>query len=79
MAMILKAWNWYQNSLSVHPVRTQVATSGVLWAVGDITAQYITHTAAAKKQLSLTVVSVYVTIAFLILLPFFFVATLILL
>ncbi|XP_058736099.1 protein SYM1-like isoform X2 [Vicia villosa] len=54
MAMILKAWNWYQNSLSVHPVKTQVTTSGVLWAVGDITAQYITHTTAAKKQLSLT-------------------------
>lgn len=57
--MILKAWNWYQNSLSVHPVRTQVATSGVLWAVGDVTAQYITHSAAAaaassKKRLQLS-------------------------
>lgn len=56
MSMILRAWNWYQNSLSVHPVRTQVATSGVLWAVGDVTAQYITHSAAAssKKRLQLS-------------------------
>jgi protein Mpv17 len=45
--MMLKFWNWYQNSLSVHPVKTQVITSGALWAVGDVTAQYITHSAAA--------------------------------
>ncbi|MCI64361.1 protein SYM1, partial [Trifolium medium] len=29
------------NSLSVHPVKTQVITSGALWAVGDDPAQYI--------------------------------------
>jgi hypothetical protein len=59
MAMMLKFWNWYQNSLSVHPVKTQVTTSGILWAVGDVTAQYITHSAAAassaKKRLQLSV------------------------
>ncbi|WJX54262.1 hypothetical protein P8452_40167 [Trifolium repens] len=57
--MMLKFWNWYQNSLSVHPVKTQVTTSGILWAVGDVTAQYITHSAAAassaKKRLQLSV------------------------
>lgn len=78
MSMILKAWNWYQNSLSVHPVKTQVTTSGVLWAVGDITAQYITHTAAAKKHLSLTL-TVSVTNNNNISITFFFLATLILL
>jgi hypothetical protein len=59
MAMMLKFWNWYQNSLSVHPVKTQVTTSGILWAVGDVTAQYITHSAAAassaKKRFQLSV------------------------
>ncbi|MED6220666.1 hypothetical protein PIB30_047017 [Stylosanthes scabra] len=53
--MMLKAWKWYQNCLSVHPVKTQVISSGVLWAVGDVTAQYITHSAAKKRlQLSVT-------------------------
>ncbi|GAU11708.1 hypothetical protein TSUD_74590 [Trifolium subterraneum] len=49
--MMLKFWNWYQNSLSVHPVKTQVITSAALWAVGDVTAQYITHSAASKNPL----------------------------
>ncbi|XP_045822606.1 protein SYM1-like [Trifolium pratense] len=52
--MMLKFWNWYQNSLSVHPVKTQVITSAALWAVGDVTAQYITHSAASKKRLQLS-------------------------
>lgn len=48
--MMLKVWRWYQNCLSVHPVRTQVISSAILWGVGDITAQYITHSAAAKTK-----------------------------
>ncbi|CAL0331033.1 unnamed protein product [Lupinus luteus] len=57
--MILKAvWKWYQNSLSLHPVKTQVISSCVLWGVGDITAQFITHHASlsskTKKHLQLS-------------------------
>lgn len=40
---MLKLWNWYQKCLSVHPVKTQVISSGIIWGVGDIAAQYITH------------------------------------
>jgi protein Mpv17 len=73
MAMMLKFWNWYQNSLSVHPVKTQVTTSCVLWAVGDVTAQYITHSAAAsKKRLQLSVTTVRISPFFLIFCKFSF-------
>ncbi|BBN18919.1 protein Mpv17 [Marchantia polymorpha subsp. ruderalis] len=34
-------WSWYQGSLARQPVRTQVVTSGLLWAVGDVMAQTI--------------------------------------
>ncbi|KAK2985318.1 hypothetical protein RJ640_024314 [Escallonia rubra] len=45
---MLKLWKWYQNCLAVHPVKTQVISSGVLWGVGDIAAQSITHSTAKK-------------------------------
>ncbi|XP_017218025.1 uncharacterized protein LOC108195562 isoform X1 [Daucus carota subsp. sativus] len=45
-------WKWYQNTLVVHPVKTQVISSGVIWGVGDIAAQFITHSTA--KTLSHT-------------------------
>ncbi|KNA15315.1 hypothetical protein SOVF_099240 [Spinacia oleracea] len=45
---MLKLWRWYQNCLSVHPLKTQIASSGVLWGIGDIAAQYITHSTAHK-------------------------------
>ncbi|KAG5041672.1 hypothetical protein JHK85_014148 [Glycine max] len=59
--MMMKMWNWYQNSLSVHPVKTQAISSAILWGVGDLSAQYITHSAAPKKllQLSLLYVNFY--------------------
>ncbi|KAF7819809.1 protein SYM1-like [Senna tora] len=47
--MMLKLWNWYTNCLSVHPVKTQAISSGLLWAVGDAAAQYITHSASKKR------------------------------
>lgn len=47
---MLKLWKWYQNSLAVHPVKTQVISSGIIWGVGDIAAQSITHSTA--KNLS---------------------------
>lgn len=53
---MLKLWKWYQNCLAVHPLKTQVISSGFLWGVGDIAAQYITHaTAKSRLQLSVTV------------------------
>lgn len=52
---MLKLWKWYQNCLAVHPLKTQVISSGFLWGVGDIAAQYITHaTAKSRLQLSVT-------------------------
>ncbi|XP_056163749.1 uncharacterized protein LOC115690470 isoform X3 [Syzygium oleosum] len=46
---MLKAWKWYQSCLSVHPVKTQVISSGVLWGVGDVAAQFITHSTARRR------------------------------
>ncbi|WVZ21999.1 hypothetical protein V8G54_000543 [Vigna mungo] len=50
---MLNVWKWYQNCLSVHPVKTQAVSSAILWGVGDLSAQYITH-AATKKRLQLS-------------------------
>lgn len=46
---MLKLWKWYQKCLSVHPLKTQVISSGFLWGVGDIAAQSITHSTAKKR------------------------------
>lgn len=46
--IMMKVWKWYQNCLAVHPVKTQVISSGILWGVGDIAAQSITHSTAKK-------------------------------
>ncbi|KAK6944965.1 Mpv17/PMP22, partial [Dillenia turbinata] len=46
---MMRMWRWYQNCLAVHPVKTQVISSGILWGVGDITAQYITHSTAKRR------------------------------
>ena len=54
---MLKLWKWYQNCLSVHPVKTQVISSGFLWGVGDIAAQSISHS-TAKKHLHIRVSTV---------------------
>lgn len=45
---MLKAWKWYQHCLSSHPVKTQIVSSGTLWGIGDIGAQYITHSTATS-------------------------------
>ncbi|XP_044470849.1 PXMP2/4 family protein 2-like isoform X4 [Mangifera indica] len=50
---MLRLWKWYQNCLSVNPVKTQVISSGFLWGIGDIAAQYITH-ATAKNRLQIS-------------------------
>ncbi|EOY30776.1 Peroxisomal membrane 22 kDa family protein isoform 1 [Theobroma cacao] len=46
---MLRMWKWYQSCLSLHPVKTQVISSGFLWGFGDIAAQYITHSTAKKR------------------------------
>ncbi|XP_071720949.1 uncharacterized protein [Rutidosis leptorrhynchoides] len=43
---MLKLWRWYQNCLSVHPIKTQVISSGIIWGLGDIAAQTVTHSTA---------------------------------
>ncbi|CAJ2674785.1 unnamed protein product [Trifolium pratense] len=40
---MLKLWRWYQNCLAVHPVKTQVISSGFIWGAGDVAAQCVTH------------------------------------
>jgi len=47
---MLKLWKWYQNCLAVHPVKTQMISSGVIWGFGDIAAQSITHYTAKKYR-----------------------------
>lgn len=39
MAALQRAWSWYQLQLRCSPFRTQMFTSGILWAVGDCAAQ----------------------------------------
>ncbi|XP_047338642.1 protein Mpv17-like [Impatiens glandulifera] len=48
--MMLKLWKCYQNCLQVHPVKTQIVSSGVIWGFGDIAAQAITHTTVTRKK-----------------------------
>ncbi|KAL2548390.1 Peroxisomal membrane 22 kDa (Mpv17/PMP22) family protein [Forsythia ovata] len=45
---MLKLWKWYQNSLAVHPIKTQVISSGFIWGFGDIAAQAVTNSTAKK-------------------------------
>ncbi|CAK7353352.1 unnamed protein product [Dovyalis caffra] len=45
---MLKLWKWYQNCLALHPVKTQMISSGVIWGSGDIAAQSITRYTAKK-------------------------------
>ncbi|KAK9983898.1 hypothetical protein SO802_033423 [Lithocarpus litseifolius] len=47
---MLKLWKWYQNCLAVHPVKTQVISSAIIWGVGDIAAQTITYSTAKNKH-----------------------------
>ncbi|XP_015885230.1 uncharacterized protein LOC107420712 [Ziziphus jujuba] len=43
---MFRLWKWYQNSLAVHPVKTQVISSSLIWGFGDIAAQTITQSTA---------------------------------
>ncbi|KAE8727954.1 Adenine nucleotide alpha hydrolases-like superfamily protein, putative isoform 1 [Hibiscus syriacus] len=46
---MLRIWKWYERCLSIHPVKTQVVSSGVLWGIGDVGAQCITYSTARKR------------------------------
>ncbi|XP_058074345.1 uncharacterized protein LOC131223076 [Magnolia sinica] len=46
--MMLNVWKWYQKCLVVHPVKTQIISSGFLWGLGDVAAQSITHSTFKK-------------------------------
>ncbi|KAG8381867.1 hypothetical protein BUALT_Bualt05G0017500 [Buddleja alternifolia] len=48
---MLKLWKWYQNSLATHPIKTQVISSGIIWGIGDIAAQAVTHSTAKAHHL----------------------------
>ncbi|XP_042002509.1 protein sym1-like [Salvia splendens] len=45
-----KLWNWYQYYLSKYPFRTEMVSSGIIWGIGDMAAQTITHTTAKKRN-----------------------------
>ncbi|XP_028802258.1 protein Mpv17-like isoform X2 [Neltuma alba] len=47
---MLKLWRWYTSYLAAHPVKTQVISSGLIWGVGDIGAQAITHSTALSQR-----------------------------
>ncbi|KAD4384818.1 hypothetical protein R6Q59_011032 [Mikania micrantha] len=47
---MLKIWVWYKNCLAVHPVKTQIISSGLIWGLGDLAAQAVTSSTAAKKK-----------------------------
>ncbi|XP_058113828.1 uncharacterized protein LOC131256803 [Magnolia sinica] len=52
--MMLNAWKLYQKCLAVHPVKTQIISSGVLWGIGDVAAQTISHSTLQKHPLNST-------------------------
>ncbi|PKU67053.1 protein Mpv17 [Dendrobium catenatum] len=47
---MLRLWRLYQKCMEVHPVKTQVISSGILWGLGDIGAQAVTHSTLKNKQ-----------------------------
>ncbi|KAM7276560.1 hypothetical protein ACFE04_018426 [Oxalis oulophora] len=48
--MLKMWWTWYKTCLAVHPVKTQVISSGAIWGFGDIVAQAITQATANKTH-----------------------------
>lgn len=43
------AWGWYQLNLAKYPVRTQMVTSGILWATGDYAAQAVSRNIERRR------------------------------
>ncbi|KAJ4845859.1 hypothetical protein Tsubulata_044571 [Turnera subulata] len=52
MEKMWRLWRWYRNCLEVHPVKTQMISSGFIWGAGDIAAQSISHYTAPKHPQS---------------------------
>ncbi|KAI3869397.1 hypothetical protein MKW92_030316 [Papaver armeniacum] len=50
MDVVYKCLELYQNYLTIHPVKTQIISSGILWGIGDIAAQRITHSRRIKVE-----------------------------
>lgn len=50
---MLKLWKWYQHCLATHPIRTQMVSSGIIWGIGDMAAQTVTHTTSKKGYLQI--------------------------
>ncbi|CAN6441677.1 unnamed protein product [Victoria cruziana] len=48
--MVVRLWRWYQRCLTQYPLRTQVISSGILWGLGDVTAQKVTHLTKASHK-----------------------------
>jgi hypothetical protein len=66
------AWVWYRFRLQQQPIRTQMVTSGILWAIGDAIAQSISRSIeqrlVMKENSTTTIVNVHTIMASL--LPF---------
>ncbi|CAN1837935.1 Protein sym1 [Linum perenne] len=46
---MLNFWKWFQHCLALHPVKTQILSSGLIWGAGDIAAQSINKYTAQKS------------------------------
>ncbi|CAI0441299.1 unnamed protein product [Linum tenue] len=40
---MFNVWTWFQYCLAVHPLKTEVISSGLIWGAGDIAAQAINN------------------------------------
>ncbi|XP_031476866.1 protein SYM1-like isoform X1 [Nymphaea colorata] len=49
--MLVRLWKWYQRCLTQYPLTTQVVSSGILWGVGDVSAQSVTHFSKKSHRL----------------------------
>ncbi|CAN0826288.1 Protein sym-1 [Linum grandiflorum] len=45
---MFNVWKWFQHCLALHPVKTQMLSSGLIWGAGDIAAQSINNYTAEK-------------------------------
>ena len=51
MAAIARgAWHWYQRQSKARPIRTQVISSGLLWATGDCLAQQVDLSMSRQRR-----------------------------
>ncbi|KAH7435005.1 hypothetical protein KP509_06G044700 [Ceratopteris richardii] len=48
------AWGWYKMQLAARPLRTQIISSSLIWAAGDVLAQFISHCESSNARFSFT-------------------------